>query len=315
MTNYTKTKIGEYNLAQLEVEINSSPSIIPSCLGSSGSGSTITFEFATDLTNDEDIALGTIVAEHVPDKQDFNVSELPLSNTIDGKIAVHSSAKPEPVGSTTFVVWTGAGDNPELPENQSLGEGDLLTFNCSYENTGKHVVSKDVYFDPRHGRVWIHEAYLKFEDGGVPDYITATVMAPPTPLQTMANLDLIIENHMIKYSPGGPGTGTHGFAGTPFLIARDFAKDGDWDYDGTNLLPNMTGHGLYKMSDQEAIVHKYVNKIPCYGTSSSYFTMTSDETSEIPAGYFLRISAHNESNSDWNASVFMEIYRERTTCC
>jgi len=51
------------------------------------------------------------------------------------------------------------------------------------------------------------------------------------------------------------------------------------------------------------------------GTSATYFTMTSDETAEllVANGYFIRITIRNESNSAWNASVLMEIYRERTT--
>jgi len=240
---------------------------------------------------------------------------MPMSSTVDGsKIAVHSSSKPEPMGVTTYAVWTGAGDDmDEADESLSLGNGEMLTFNMSYDPAGAHIVSKDVKFDPRHGRVWIHEAYLKFEGGGVPDFINVETMAPPTPVQQVANLDLLIdEKNCITYSPGGPGTGTHGFAANPFLVPRPYAKDGDWNFDGTNLTPNMDGIGAYKISSIEKVVHKFFNKLPCHGTASNYFTMTSDETSELFAGYFIRISAHNESNTDWTASCIMEIFRERT---
>jgi len=240
---------------------------------------------------------------------------MPISNTIDGiKVAVHSSSKPEPEGVTTYAIWTGAGDDLDEPdETLSLGAGDLLTFNMSYDAGGEHVVSKDIKFDPRHGRVWIHEAYLKFEGGGVPDYLDVETLAPPSILQQAVNLDLVIdENNCVTYSPSGPGTGTHGFAATPFLIPRPYAQDGGWNFNGTDLTPSMDDTGYYKISNVEKVVHKFFNKIPLHGTSSNYFTMTSDETSELFAGYFIRISAHNKSNTDWTASCIMEIFRQRT---
>jgi len=241
---------------------------------------------------------------------------LPTSRTIGGKLAVHSSSKPEPAGTETFAVWTGAGDDLSKEDpNESIGGGELLNFSMSYDNAGPHWETKDVRFDPRHGRVWIHEAYIKFEDGGIPDYLTSSIMADPSPvIDHTVSLDLIVEDDWVKYSPGGPGTGTHGFAGNPILIPRPYSKDGDWDFDGTNLLPNFTGTGKYKISNIEREVSRYFNKLPCNGTSSTYFTMTSDETAELhnELGYFIRIKVRNQSNSAWNLSVIMEIFRERT---
>ena len=239
---------------------------------------------------------------------------LPYSKHLEGKLAVHASSKPEPTGVETFAVWTGSGDDVTEPdETLSLGAGELLAFNMTYGNA---VVTKDVKFDPRHGGVWIHEAYVKFENGGVDDYLTADIIAPATPLQQAANLDLVIADNWVTFAPGGTGTGTHGFGGTPILIPRPFSKDGDWDYDGTNLTPNMSGTGGYKISDIERVVSRYFNKIPLYGTSATYFTMSSEETAELPVslGFFIRINVHNVSNSNWNISIIMEIYRERTIC-
>ena len=133
-----------------------------------------------------------------------------------------------------------------------------------------------------------------------------------TPVQDAQNLDLVIEDDWIKYSPSGPGTGTHGFGGSPVLVPRSFSKDGDWDYDGTNLTPNFTSTGGFKISSIERNVHRYINKIPCCGSCPTYFSMSSDETTELPAGYFLRINVHNVSNGTWHADVIMEMYRERT---
>jgi hypothetical protein len=39
----------------------------------------------------------------------------------------------------------------------------------------------------------------------------------------------------------------------------------------------------------------------------------SDESSLLPDGYFLRIEAYNMSDTEWNASVFIEVFREMTS--
>jgi len=240
---------------------------------------------------------------------------LPLSSSLGNKLSVHSSSKPEPDDVTTFAVWAGCGDDitQEIATN-SIGAGDLLMFNMTYDAVGSHVDSKDIKFDPRHGRVWVHEAYLKFENGGIPDYLSADVMAPATTTQSVANLDCVLVDNWIKPAPGGVGTGTIGFAATPKLMPRPYSKDGDWDFDGTNLIPNLNATGSYRISDIDRPVHRYFNKIPLYGSSTTYFTLTSEETAElrVDLGYYIRINVYNNSNSAWNLSVIMEIYRERT---
>lgn len=149
--------------------------------------------------------------------------------------------------------------------------------------------------------------------GGAGDYMDSLVICNPTPLQTSVNLDLIVDGNWIKYSPSGPGTGTHGFADPTLIsvIPRLFQGDGDWNYDGTSLTPNLAGTGNYNISATEQTVSKYMNKIPTYGTSS-YFTMSSDETTELPANFFIKVRAHNVSDTTWSATAIMEIYREKT---
>jgi hypothetical protein len=142
-----------------------------------------------------------------------------------------------------------------------------------------------------------------------------------TPLQQLGGLDLIVVNNEIKYSPGGPGTGTDGFADADKIVLapRTFLHDGDWNYDPTNestpLTPAMAGDGEYKMYDQDTLVHRFVNRLSCCGTSP-YFSITSDETTELPKHYYVRVCARHESGgtfpSAWHASIILEIYRERT---
>lgn len=313
---YTIQIDSNVNLSQLQQEINSNSTIIPSCLSISSTGNQYSFEFADNITIQDETTIQEIVNNHIPITPKLEITTLPISDLDGFKISVHSSSKPVVEGSTTYVVWTGSGDDLENYVEGcltcSIGEGELLQFLLTPEIPTKHV---DVVFNPVYGRVWINEGYLKFNGGGVGDYMNAVVVADPTPMQQMANLDLIItEDNWIKYSPQGPGTGTHGFADASkiALIPRTFSNDGDWNYDGVNLTPNFTSSGAYKMSDIERVIHKYINKIPCYGNCDTYFSMHSDETSELPKNYRLRISAHNTSLTTWNASVILEIYRQAT---
>jgi hypothetical protein len=304
------------NLSQLQVEINTNANIIPSCLSISSSGNQYSFEFADSITTDNETSIETIITDHIPIETKLEITSLPISDLDGFKISVHSSAKPVVKDSTTYVVWTGAGDDLENYVEGcltcSIGEGELLQFLMTPEVPYKSI---DIAFNPVYGRVWINEGYLKFNGGGAGDFMNAVVVAEPTQLQQMANLDLIVtEDNWVKYSPLGPGTGTHGFASASkiVLVPRTFSKDGDWDYDGSNLTPNFTGTGGYKMSDIERTVHKYINKIPCYGKCDTYFSMHSDETTELPLNYRLRITAYNTSLTTWDASVILEIYRQAT---
>ena len=249
--------------------------------------------------------------------------------TLDGNhLLVHSTPKPTPDGVETFAVWAGAGDKltklvgspqVEVPTevHESIGEGELLEFDIK---TGTPEVTKDIKFDVRHGRVWVHEAYLKFSGAGFGDAICADVIAPATPVQTAANKDYNIVDGWLIYA--GPGVGTHGLAGAPVLMPRGFSKDGDWDFDGVNLTPNFGPggspdpgpNGGYKITTTERIVHRYINRVPLYGDAANYFTLTSNESAELPInlGYFLRVTVCNGSNTDWQLSALVELYRERT---
>lgn len=231
---------------------------------------------------------------------------LPKSDLDGRKLAVHTSYKPDVPGLTTYAVWTGAGDDID---NGVVGDGDLLHFDMV---PGQATTTKELKFLPSAGRVWIHEAYLKFTDGGEGDYLTSQIVAPATTLQNVANLDLELDGDEIKYAAGGAGTGTHGFAATPVLVPRKFSMDGFWDYDGTNLTPNPAGTGEYKIFQTKQGIHRYVNKIPCYGTCSTYFSMSSDETTELPQPYYIEVTCHNVSDTTWHASVIAEIYRQQT---
>jgi len=286
--------------------------------------------FKMDSTLFTDVGLGVVLIGNGTD--DFNdsaegwawlqgdevkIQGLPFSNIDNKKLAVHPSYKPNVDGITTYAVWGGAGDevdgNGVLVDGGEIGGGPMLHLACTTSVNEIEVTAK---YHPDNGRIWLHEAYIKFADGPEGAYLSGGIIAMATPLQQVASLDLLITNNVISYSPGGPGTGTHGFADATkiVLIPRSFSHDGEWNYDGTNLTP-AAGDGEYKMYDVDTLVHRFVNRISCCGTSP-YFSITSDETTELPKHYYVRVCARTEDEqnftADWHASVILEIYRERT---
>ena len=237
------------------------------------------------------------------------VSEtIPLSE-IGGKVWVHQSAKPVLTNKTLYSMWSGAGD--DLADNTNLGTGPLMKIQCS-PGTALSIV--DMKFNPIHGDIYIHQGYISWEGAGFGDYVSADVIAQATAVQTVANLDLIIDgNGYIKYSPTGPGTGTHGFAATPKLLPRSFSHDGHWNYTPiTGLSPNFTGTGDWNISTNEEVVHRFINRIPVCGTSNGYMTLDSTESFKLPQGYFLRIKATNVSDTSWKFGTLILLFRERT---
>lgn len=233
------------------------------------------------------------------------VDLLPRSDLDKTKIAVHSSPKPTVFGKTSYAVWVGAGD---VIADGNVGEDSIIELVLT---PGTGVVTKDVKFDPVNGKCWVHEAYLKWENGGPGDFMTGFIVAPPTPVQTVASLSVIIEDNWLKPVIKDA---THGFADPTqiYLIPRSFSHDGWWDYDGVSLTPNLAGTGNYHISDIERNVHKFVNKIPTRGTIYDFVVLTSDETVLLPIGYFIRVEAYNVSDTSWFATVIIEMYRERT---
>lgn len=243
---------------------------------------------------------------------------LPLSKLDNTKLSVHPSYKPEIPGSATYAVWTGAGDEVDgggsIVPSGVLGGGPLLHLNMEVDTPSAFI---DVKFNESHGRVFLHEAYLKFTNAGEGDYIDGEIRAEGTPLQTAAQKNLTVDGDgWIQPATNmhlGELNGSHGFLDPTkiVLVPRTFSGDGAWDYDGVNLAPNYTNTGGYKMTSTERTIHRYVSKLPCFG-DTMYFSITSDETTELPPHYFLRVTGQNVSNTNWHASFILEIYRQRT---
>lgn len=144
------------------------------------------------------------------------------------------------------------------------------------------------------------------------DSMSAPLSLPSTtPLQQSVNLNLEIINDWIVPSANG----THGFADPTkiALLPRTFSKDGNWDWDGYNLTPNLNGNGAYKISYIDRTIHRFVNNVSCRGICETWSPLQSNETTELPSRYVLDIIATNTSNSTWGVDVLIEVYREKNS--
>ncbi len=313
MTTYNKEKSGGITAHILQATINEDVSIVPSCTSISTLADDIVLEFAAALSTEEETTLDALIAAHDPTEERIPVSRLPFSDigNKQEKLAVHTSYKPTGLTDTTiYAVWTGAGDNMD---NGNVGSGDRLEFHMTQGNPEETVLME---FHPDNGRIWIHEGYIQFTGAGFGDYLTAEIRSNATVLQTSANLDLELNGNWVLPAEGGPGTGTHGFADANIaLIPRTFRKDGEWDFDPVTgvLSPNAGSplNGDYRISTNKKTVHKFINQIPLFGTTS-YTVFSSDETTELLANYHVRLRVFNVSDTDWHLAAFIECYRERT---
>lgn len=236
-------------------------------------------------------------------------NDLPRSE-VGNKIWVHSSAKPVIAGKSFYSQWIGAGDDEA---NHILGDGPLTVIQNSIGTPVSHV---EMHFDQvGFGDVYVHEGFMMWENAKIGDYINAYVVSEGTHLQQFANLDLIVDTDgFVSYSQAGPGTGTHGFASAPYPINRSYSKDGAWDYSElTGLTPNFTNTGNFKICINEAVVHRFMHRLPVLGTNTHPMRLVSEDSMRLPHGYFLRVECHNASNTDWTAAFIITAYKERTS--
>lgn len=222
------------------------------------------------------------------------------------KIWVHESPKPEIDGRQFYAVWSGVSDDMV---NRVISGGEPLIVR---NQVGQPTAYKDFEFLHEYGDVYIHEAYFMWANAGIGDNFSAEIHTKPTKLQTMVNLNLVVDNHCVKFAPGGPGTGTHGFAAPPVLIKRvDFS--GNWDYSAEHgLTPNMEGRGFFDIFDIGVHVNTFLNTIPVFGTTNIYNVFESNDTAWLPPGYFIRVNCNNVSNSEWTLFIVAALFRETT---
>ena len=306
MTTYNKTKTGGYKLDELQTEINADATIVPSCNSITGNGTAIALDFAASLSAGEETTLDTVIDNHTPSTDLIDAAVLLTSESSGEKLAIHESSRPQIPGKFFHTYWSGAGDDMVTP---AIGKGSILTVQTT---VGQAETSVDAQFHKDYGDVYLHEGYVQWGNAGWGDYIDVSVYASATPLQQSVNLDYEIDVSVkIKEASGGPGTGTDGLNGDPVWVPNP-AGTGWWDTDGVKTTFNATQTGAYDWYIIEILVNRFMNRIPVYGSSSNYIMLQSADTTLLPDGYLIRVTAHNVSDTAWKVWMFMTVYREQT---
>ena len=234
------------------------------------------------------------------------LSDIGLSESSGKKLAIHESSRPQISGKFFHTYWSGSGDDMTTPV---IGKGPILTVQTTIDQSETSV---DVEFHKDYGDVYLHEGYLMWENAGWGDHIDVEIVAKATPLQQATNLDYTIDAGVkIRAAAGGPGTGTDGLNGDPVWVPNA-AGTGWWDTDGVTATFSVTQTGAYDWYTIEISANRFMNKIPVYGTSTSYVMLQSADTTLLPPGYVVRIEAYNVSNTAWKVWMIMTLYREQT---
>jgi len=309
MATYNKTKAGDYDAEELQEEINSDVTVVPSCNSITGTGTDLILEFAASLSAGEETTVDTLISDHVPTPVNINVSTLLTSETSGKKLAIHESSRPQIPGKEFHSYWTGAGDDMSTP---AIGKGTILDILTEVTSPATPKTMVNAQFHKDYGDVYLHEGYIQWENAGWGDHIDVEIFATATPLQQVTNLDYTIDASVkIRYAAGGAGTGTDGLNGDPVWVPNA-AGTGWWDTDGTTATFSSSQTGAYDWYTIEILTNRLMNRIPVYGSSSNYVMLQSADTTLLPNGYCVRITAHNVSDTVWRAWIFMTLYRENT---
>lgn len=241
-----------------------------------------------------------IHTEHV------DLADVGLSESSGSKLSIHESSRPQIDGKSFSTYWSGAGDDMATP---AIGDGTILQV-VNVASTATQTIEAQFHKD--YGDVYLHEGYIQWENAGNGDYVNVEIIATATPLQTSTNLDYtIVESVKVRYAPGGAGTGTHGLNGDPVFVPNA-SGTGWWDVVSGAPVFSSGQTGAYDWYNIEVTANRFMNKIPVYGSSSSYVMLQSADTTLLPNGYLVRITSHNVSDTAWRAWMFMTLYRENT---
>ena len=231
----------------------------------------------------------------------------------DGKVRVLASHKPVVTGKEAYNFFTSVGDDNV---NQVVGSGTPLMVEAT---SGTPLVSVDIHFstdlDPFE-LVYLFGGALSWENAGWGDMIdveirgNATPVVPDPPAGGLGlDVDYNMDGERLVYA--GPGSGTHALGGYPIWIPN-FKNQGHFNLDKVNMVPvPASGSGAFDWYPTEQFIGHYVSGLLVYGTSANPIIIDATESAPLPHGYWIRMIAHNNSNTDWKLWGFMKLYRER----
>lgn len=283
----------------------------------------LTVDFKADLSAGEETELNDLVSNHVIETvpkseprpvlmHEVNVEtgdvEPVQFSSSEGRHRILASTKPVLPGKILYFYWAGVSDDISDPTKVGVGEGNAIFLDVEAGDTTKSVDLK--YGNFSHGElVYIAGGAFQWEDTTFGDAISMVVMASATPTQQSVNLDYNVDGDD-RLIATAPGTGTHGLAGTPVFVPH-YCNKGYWNLTAdfqAEFRPAADGMFDWYTTEREAA--RFVNQLPLFGTETKGLQLSSPETSQLPAGYFLRITCHNGNGTAWKLTGSVMLYRE-----
>jgi hypothetical protein len=238
----------------------------------------------------------------------------------DVRTMVKITQRPIPIdGKLFYTCWTNAGDDLE---DETRGTGTTICLDIKSTDT---IVSVDLSFLSASENIYIYEAYLAWENAGFCDEILAEVWAAPSPIFEMENGDYNADPVSKEITPAyPPNTGNCTLAGMPtFVRCSNWQMNDPLQWNGWwDLLVdeetgaqypafNMQQKGQYDWYTVELLIFRFV-KFSVFGTNYHPVVLLSQDVELIPPNYFIRITAVNNSLTNWKFVGNIVIFREHT---
>lgn len=323
MTTYAYAKI--VSASRLAQEIDECGiTVALDHITTSASGSDIVFK--SSLNDSEKDTLDSLIEDHDPaditsyeeiivlsqntKSGAFETQKSPIVSG-DGKVRVLASHKPVIPGKEAYNYFTSRGDAGTV-----IASGTAMRLETA---VGQPITSVDIHFSTDTNPmeiVYLFGGGISWENAGWGDEIslelrTAPTAVVPSGIAVSMGLPVVyaLDGERVKYA--GPGQGTHALGGYPKWVPN-FNKTGYWDLDKVAMAAvpaSQTGEFDWYITEQ--FVGHYVNAMSVYKNNSQPIILDATEAAPLPHGMFIRVVAHNISNTVWKVWAFMKLYRER----
>lgn len=213
-----------------------------------------------------------------------------------GKLRVHQTSRK--LG--TMILWTGEGDNPNVPD--SIGGGERLAIN--YVAGGSEPLVKYIDFNCTSTETWIHEGYITWY-GALLDTLDLQIVNRVTSTASGIGTNYNLYGGYLVV-PAVPGTGTlrvtsditTSTGGLIYMPLNDLGVrtpsfwNADWNpsvkrFENITAAPN--GDGEYNMFATELVLSQVIRSMNLI--DRGFIAMSSSDVDELGNGMRLRFTA------------------------
>jgi len=190
--------------------------------------------------------------------------------------------------------WTGYGDNLTT---STYGDGNRMVIN---NTTG--IISSYVDVEFIHTDTYMYGGTVTVDNSDFGNEITMEYYAKETTLETSTSGTVIIDNGKVLPSDNG----THNIV--DFGLVPD--DNGDWDYDENGLVASV--NGKFSLYTFNVLLVRPVNGLPITGLNGTEQSIISNNVIDLLYGSFLRIKTKNNTDTNWNAYIYVHLLRKNT---